>query len=176
MCCWWKRQGRGSIMPLARTPGIPPAGWAKKKPVREFPWGTEPLCPPAPRQLALKAAGLSAATPPAVPPHLWGLLVVLPLRLQQRLDQRLLHSLLGHLLWLGEKRGGQSHTNSPLRVTHAPSLLLPDPGGPSRDQPRTRDAGSSGWGHQGSGIKTGWCGMGQGMGGWQGTLRSQHCT
>lgn len=61
-------------------------------------------------------------------PHLRGLLVALPLRLQQRLNQRLFHSLLGHLLGLGVKRAVSS--------THASPLLgerLPE--GPGRDQP-----------------------------------------
>lgn len=82
-----------------------------------------PACPRGRR--AERSHATRSATPA---PHLRGLLVVLPLRLQQRLDQRLLHSLLGHLLWLGVKRGGQSHKSSSPRVTHAPSLPLLDPG------------------------------------------------
>lgn len=153
LCCWWKRQGWGSIMPLARTPGIPPVGWGKKEPVRELKRGTE-LCPHSPRparlqgcraactghlgagrlwallQTAMATSVLSTGTlcalrnalrPPATPtPHLRGLLVVLPLWLQQRLNQRLLNSLLGHLLRLGVKQGvSPTHTIPPCS-THPP--------------------------------------------------------
>lgn len=177
LCCWWKRQGRGSIMPLARIPGIPPVGWGKKETVREPRWGTEPLSPSAPHQAAHEAAGLrgrgtweeagsglcsgqrwpparwalaacalhGALHPPTTPsPHLRGLLVVLPLWLQQRFDQWLLNSLLSHLLWLGVNRGvSPTHTAPHVAPTlRAPTRL----GGPSRDQQRTQDTGVSTWG------------------------------
>lgn len=64
-------------------------------------------------------------------PHLRGLLVALPLRLQQRLNQRLFHSLLGHLLGLGVKRAVSSTHASPKGLLLGEEL----PKGPGRDQP-----------------------------------------